>query len=643
MSIVDPVFTKLMSTDVVTMLEWSLRDATDRNALHQQTIADLLSERDDALDALQNKEHECRAMDGSLKERIAEETLNLRYEFEERLTSRDRTIDEQLHQIAKLELVASHSRAHMRDGSVQAGDAAGCLPSERDQYQRQLAEQSKHFEELLTSERNANSRQRQHWEEVLEARLLMERDLAQRNLETERSKEMAERSRVEAASQRLLHTIQERDERIQSLELSIETLKKERLADQDDFRRTTDTFSQVRRSLEQKLEDAFLQHSDDRRNHQVEMERAMNDQNDTFERMLHEERAQRKRVEEELGLLRSDRSRVMAEHRDELKNVEAKLTATQVELTKSMERLAEIELSSSSSKQILATKEREIKDKCARWEEMAITATHDRSEAQTRIADLEEQLAQAKQDQQKHGAVHELEHKLEVLREQHRAQIIELERRHAGVLDEIRRTSSSESLQHASKAELQVRDAQARAQQFEKALGQAFTERDAAQRESSSTKRQLRDLQLAFDELMTKMDTAAAVVPKRSMVSSTQTDPSSPRGGGGTVASDNEESFTLREQLMRMNQTVWALQLKLQQSEEDIGFLEDTINRMHSEEGGGGRSNTQLRPTPAIGANASQSSPQSLVRGRSTGEGGPSPLRDDERSEAHALFTYFRQ
>ncbi|CUG91842.1 Hypothetical protein, putative [Bodo saltans] len=674
MSMFNPSITKLMIGDVVAMLECSLHEATHRTLLHQQTIADLLSERDEALDVLHSKDDECRSMERVLQERIAEATLNLRYEFEERLLSRDRTIDEQLHQISKLELLASHSRAHLRDAAAQIGDAAGCLPSERDQFHRQLAEQSKHFEELLSSERSSNTRQRQHWEEVLEARLLMERDLAQRNVDAERSKEMAERSRTEAASQRLQHTIEERDERIHTLELTIETLKREKLSDQEDSRRTTDSFAQVRRLMEKKLEDVFAQHSEERHNLQLEFDRAMKDQNDLSERMLLEERAQRKRVEEELGLLRSDRSHVLAEHREEMKGLEAKLIATQVALTQSTERLADMEQSSSSMKHSLVSKERDIAEKCSRWEEMAVKATHDRSEAQLRVAELEQQVAQLKQDERKSGSLHELEQKLELVQERHRSQVNELEKRHAAALDEIRRSLTTESTKHASKAELQVRDALSRAQQFERALTQAFAERDAAQLESSSTKRQLRDLQAAFDALKVSKDGVKnSVVPSRSRVVSSQTqtdasshEPQNRHHRGNTTSTfddEDEESFTLREQLMRMNQTVWALQSKLQQSEEDIGFLEETINRMRTEGGGGGvdlgsmtppyAQQSQRRAPPVVVEVAHDSdAPPLRVRavrtvgataGGAAASDGPSPLRDDERSEAHALFTYFRR
>lgn len=634
-SVLDPSITRQMDADVLMMLEWSLQESTERWQLHQRTIADLQTERDEALDAFQAKSRECQAMADSLRERVAEETLNVHYAFEERLQSRDQTIDAQSTHIAKLELMLSQSRSHFRDAANQVGEAAVCSPSERDQLQRQLTEQAKHFEELLASERGANERQRQHWEEVLEARLLMERDVGQRNLEVERAKEIAERSRMDASVQRLQHSIQDKDEKIRSLESTIENLRSEKRAEHEDVKRASETFAQVRRSMENKLEDVYAQHSEERAALQVEFERAMKDQNDLSERMLQEERAQRKRVEEEFGMLRADRSRIVAEHREEIKALEAKLIATQVELTKSTERLAEVDSAAMTARNLVSTKERETKEKCARWEEMAIRASEARSEAQNRVTTLEEQLAAVLQERTNTVSVLELEKRMEAALSQHKRDLEGLEQRHLAALEQHRRDAATEQSNQSSRFDMQLRDAQTRSAQFERALTQAFSERDAVQLECASLKRQLRDVVTVADAQNVK-----TLVNRRA--ASTQTERQTTRRmyEGGS-SDEDDESFTLREQLMKMNNTVWTLQSKLNQSEQDVAFLERTIDELRSAEPKGLAALKDGSGRRASGT-ISSSAP---IEGqhRRAGSEGPSPLRDDERSEAHALFTYFRQ
>lgn len=578
------------------MLEQSLDDMASQREHQSHHIHQLQAACDEAKAAVEAKEQQCVSLEQQIHQRVAVETLNVHYEFEERLQQQATTIDEQHAQLEKLEARLSKVRANFHDAGVQAGDATVCSSGERDQLMRQLSDQGRHYEDLLVSERNVSERQRVHWEDLMESKLQVEREALRRTLEFERA---AEAAKVEAEGRKWELMLREKDERIKALESSQSQLVRERASEHEEARKSIEALHVSRRNVEKILETTIAEYAAERLQRQADAEAAIRDEHQLYERILGEEKGQRLRIEEELGLLRADRTRLITEQRDATKDLERRLAETQVELNAQLARRHQEE----DSKQAQAIKAREAASSYAELERSMLRAQEESALAFQRIEVLTRELEianetidRAAQDAETHGRKQwagAMAHQ--------REQLESLEQRHAAALAEARRETEEVVRFKLGSMEIELRDTTTRLQHYEKTVSIAFAERDAAQLALHSAQQQLIKLQTPH---LTR--NVLSQTEEKGFLTSTL----------DTHLMDNDESFRLREQLMRMNQQVWSLQSQLAHAHRDVEHYSGIVEHLQSE-------------VASV----------SVVPQRDAA----SPLADTETQEAEALFQYFKR
>lgn len=624
----------------------------------------------------------------SLRETIAQETLQVHYEYEERLRQRDSMVDE-----LQRELEAHRRQQHAvqnrkGDAAVQAGDATKLSLSEKELLTRQHDDAREHLEALLAAERSAAAAQRRHVEEVCAARASIELDAAKNAMELERSRWHIERAKLESARQEEGARANEREVKAAELEKTIERLKDEWASEREVLKRGTDSLAALRRQLEEKLEAAVAEHHRERAELQREFEKALAEQTQMFDQLAAEQDARKKQVEDELALLRSDRNRSIGDHRAEMKAVEQKLLTTQVELTKRIEQVRELEERLRCLEKGTHEAERQCTDKCRQYEEMAAQAARERHAAQTALSEVESRYNHAAEERQRHAddVIRSLEQRERDVVVAHREELKRMAMHHEDEMEALRLRLEGDHISRVGVIDVGYRESLGKLRAAETAFAEAVRDRDRI----AGQKSELEERNAELQEKAAAFEAAAQRWKHRYETSyfTTASQPSHPvrQSVDVSVQTPQEASRVAPEGLsssssgaesansaMKKNHLIWSLQQEVVDARREIEFLSETIHllerqrqtghpigdeRDHRPSDGGSKKEKQTFEAARSDVSPPLSSPELYVatagaaRHRETlsvsppSRGNPSsssPLRDDETAEVRALLSYLNR
>lgn len=557
----------------------------------------------------------------SWSQRLAEETVIVHGQYEDKLMERDALIDDLRKHTDELERTIMSLRQHRRgaDAASQAGESGIISATERDGMQREVDALREHYESLLAVERTALSTQKRLWEDISKSKLTMELDACSLQHQQERIRWASEKTRLEQLRTDEAMRCDELTAQVAELEKTLTQVRTSWEAERESSQRTSASMAALRQQMEQKLEECIARHREELQQAHDEFKRALSEQSSLYDSMVDERTQAKRQSDEELALLRADRSRMIGDHRSELKEVQQRLLETQTELTKRIDHMASLQDTCARLERRCAEVEQVADSKCKEWEQLAADATRERAALAAKLRDLE------------------LQHKREV-----QAAIKEHEdtsaARQAQLLDAYEKDVAGLQQEYEETLEKQARESDAMRQHYENALARAAKtaaefdssrnhwELSAAQKDDrvQELQRTLSVLQSTCAEMEASamrwrsryeaahhdlLQQSRAVAYTKQQVTHTDTQTDDSRDGSSP---------------MRMNQLVWSLQQQLHESQQEIEFLTNVVQEL------------EQRRTTMDATNGGRDMDR-------VGRDSASPLRDADTEEARVLLSYFSE
>lgn len=628
---------QVMTTDMIWLCEEDLRDC--RRA--KESLENELQSERSLVAQLQSRVAALEEQEALLQLRRADdkshETLKIHYQYEEKLRDRDRLAESLQTQLRDAEQRCQEAndqlmkrRQLFSDVGVQSGQPFTATAAQIETFRNQMELQKAHFEALIEAERETSRQQKQYWQEMSESKVTLEKESMVSLLESERQRWLGEKRRLEAAKQQLMLENDDREAKIADLEKQLLRLKDEIAIERRNMKHSGEALASLRQQMEDKIQLLVSQHSDEKTKIQSDFQRGLHEQSALYEKALHDEKERRKSLDEEVTLIRSDRSRIIGDHRAELKSMEQKLLATQAELTRRLEVNAALEEKLGQADRSANEKCREALERASQCEQRIAQVVKEKEGLASAVSDLEMKLQLCQSSQQK--ATQEFEaaqSKWETAQMSRHAQdMLLLEQRHREELESVRLQASGELVNKISVADNRYRGVLEQVHSLEGQVAKARADRDDVGRKLIETEMHFK---LRMEDLEHQLRARNNVVQTTTRDKCEQAAVVHVGASIQTERALSDGKSTEGESAMEQHRLIWTLQNQLHESKQDVAFLEETVDALQLE----------INSLKGVGRERAPGGLETKENLSTNHHASVSPLRDEEKFEAKALFHYF--